>query len=69
VCVCVTICLHDKKRLKLNPPNLAQRYSVTITRPPINIGSKGQGHMSQSAKRRSSGRRELCTLSSAQPLL
>jgi len=66
--VCLSVCLSVRtvkpKRLKLKSPNF-----VTIPRPSITIRSKGQGHRVKNAKRRSSGRRELCTLSSAQSLL
>jgi len=40
-----------------------------IPRPPVNIRAKVKVTGSQNAKRRSSDQRELCTLSSAQPLV
>ena len=76
ICISLYICLYVRmikpKRLKLHYQTF-HRVSPWIL--PIHlILAKviGQGHRSQSAKtywRRSSGRRELCTLSSAQPLV
>jgi len=58
-------------RLKLNPQTWHwDSPSITIYRPLIKVQrSKVKFTRSQSAKRRSSGWRELCTLSSAQPLV
>ena len=43
----LSVCMIKPKRLKLKSPNLAQRQSITSTRPSINIRSKGQGHKLQ----------------------
>jgi len=65
VCMCI-VYPHDKTKMA---ENKIAKLGTGIPRPTINIKIKCQGHRSQSAKRRSSGRCELCTLSSAQPLV
>jgi len=49
-CICLSACMIKPKRLKLKSPNLAQKQSITIHQPPINIRSKGQGHRVQLQK-------------------
>ena len=71
LCMSVFVRTIKPKRLKLKSPNLAQGQSIMSTRPSVNIikRSKVKVRGSQSAKMRSSGRPEICTLSSAQPLV
>ena len=61
VCVCLSVCLFVRtikpKRVNVKSPHLAQGYSITIPRPPMNIRSKVKVTVSQSV-----GRRELCNL-------
>ena len=66
--VCLSVCPHDKTKTaeteiaKLGR-EIVHHASSPITRLKVKVAR------SQSAKRRSSGRREVCTLSSAQPLV
>ena len=60
--VCLFVCTTKPKRLKLQSPNLPQRWSITRPGYPFNFRSKVKVSGSQSAKtyfRRSSARREL----------
>jgi len=61
-CLCVYLSVRTikPKRLKQKSPNLAQGESITISRPPTNIGSKNQRSRSQGHKVHNVATRQPC---------